>query len=326
MYAGFSLDQLTAFLAVVEEGSFSAAGRRLGRVQSAVSYAIAQLEAALGCRLFARSGRAPSLTERGRRLAAEARLVLAQARELSECASRLQEEIEPELRVTVDAIFPLEQLVTLCESFQRTFPATTLRVDVGLLGDTVALVRDGGADLGACNLAGRPPPPELVALHLGEVQLVPVCAARHPLATLPQPHRNAALRQFTQIVHSELRGALTRDQGVLASRTWRVTSLQLKTQLILRGLGWGSLPRSVAAPLIASGELKRLRPEPWPPSGHALALHAISREDRALGRAAQWFRTRLTLPSPGGAPANDGAGARDLEIARPGSDMHEESY
>ena len=46
VYTPFTLDQLTTLLAVVQEGSFSGAGRRLGRVQSAVSYTIGQLESA----------------------------------------------------------------------------------------------------------------------------------------------------------------------------------------------------------------------------------------------------------------------------------------
>jgi len=49
-----SLDQLTVFLTVVETGSFAAAGRRLGRATSAVSYAITNLEQQLGVRLFDR--------------------------------------------------------------------------------------------------------------------------------------------------------------------------------------------------------------------------------------------------------------------------------
>ena len=70
-----SLDQLTVFLTVVESGSFAAAGRRLGRATSAVSYAIANLEQQLGIQLFERQARTPTLTEAGLTVAAEARSV-----------------------------------------------------------------------------------------------------------------------------------------------------------------------------------------------------------------------------------------------------------
>ena len=72
----FSLDQLQVFVAVVQAGSFSAAARRLGRTQSTVSAAIANLEADLGVELFDRSTRIPGLTAAGQKLQLEAEAVL----------------------------------------------------------------------------------------------------------------------------------------------------------------------------------------------------------------------------------------------------------
>jgi DNA-binding transcriptional LysR family regulator len=293
----YTLDQLGSFLAVVDEGSFSAAGRRLGRVQSAVSYAIGQLEATLGAQLFdrgvGRRARTPVLTDAGHRLAAEARLVLAQARELSECAAQLQAGTEPELRVVVDAAYPTDRLIAVCAAFRERFPVTTLRLEVGLLRDAVGAVLAGGVDLGACNLAGASPA-ELAITYLGTVSIVPVCAAGHPLARLPAPQRGSVLEQSIQIVHSE-RHETTSDQGVLATRTWRVTDLAIKAELIRRGIGWGSLPLAFAEPWLRSGELVRLQPAPWPRAGHRVWLHAVVRKDRTLGRAGQWFRDQLRV-------------------------------
>ena len=75
MLDGVSLDQLRTFIAAVDEGSFSAAGRRLGRAQSVVSQTLATLEGQLGVQLFDRSARYPALTERGSALLPEARAV-----------------------------------------------------------------------------------------------------------------------------------------------------------------------------------------------------------------------------------------------------------
>src|SRR5258706_5134136 len=61
-----TIDQLKVFLSVVEAGSFAAAGRRLGRATSAISYTVANLEAQLGVTLFDREQtRKPTLTEAG---------------------------------------------------------------------------------------------------------------------------------------------------------------------------------------------------------------------------------------------------------------------
>ena len=65
MLDGVSLDQLRTFIAAVDEGSFSAAARRLNRVQSAVSGWVSALEEQIGVTLFDRSGRFPRLTAEG---------------------------------------------------------------------------------------------------------------------------------------------------------------------------------------------------------------------------------------------------------------------
>ena len=77
VYDPVTLDQLRALVAVVEEGSFSAAARKLQRVQSAVSTSMQNLEASLGLGLFDRSARVPRLTDRGAAVLAQARRVLA---------------------------------------------------------------------------------------------------------------------------------------------------------------------------------------------------------------------------------------------------------
>jgi DNA-binding transcriptional LysR family regulator len=69
-------EQLRTFLAVVDTGSFAAAGRQLNRAVSVISYGIANLEAQMGVMLFDREGtRKPILTEAGRAVLAEVRTI-----------------------------------------------------------------------------------------------------------------------------------------------------------------------------------------------------------------------------------------------------------
>ena len=75
MLDGVTLDQLRTFIAAAEQGSFSAAGRKLRRAQSVVSQTLANLEAQLGVQLFDRRNRFPALTTEGQGLLREARAV-----------------------------------------------------------------------------------------------------------------------------------------------------------------------------------------------------------------------------------------------------------
>src|SRR5258705_8823893 len=134
MLDGFALDHLRTFIAAADEGSFSAGGRRLRRAQSVVSQTLANLEAQLGVKLFDRSSRSPVLTRQGLALLAEARAVVSRMDIFKAQAKGLSDGLEPELSVTVDVMFPIEQLTCAVVAFQAKFPATPLRLYVEALG------------------------------------------------------------------------------------------------------------------------------------------------------------------------------------------------
>jgi Bacterial regulatory helix-turn-helix protein, lysR family len=127
MLDGVSLDQLRTFLAAADEGSFSAAGRRLRRAQSVVSQSLANLEGQLGVKLFDRSGHLPVLTDQGRALLANARAVAGDVDLLKARAKNLAGGLEPELSVAVDVMFPDATFTHAVAAFQKEFPATLLR-------------------------------------------------------------------------------------------------------------------------------------------------------------------------------------------------------
>ena len=97
MLDGISLDQLRIFIAAAEEGSFSAAGRRLNRAQSVISQTIAMLEGQTGVTLFDRTGRYPVVTAPGRILLADAKVVTCSVNALRARANGIAAGLEPEL-------------------------------------------------------------------------------------------------------------------------------------------------------------------------------------------------------------------------------------
>jgi DNA-binding transcriptional LysR family regulator len=106
-----TLDQLRILIAVAETGSFSAAARRLGRVQSAVSQSVQALEATLGVALFDRGKRTPKLSDAGRALLADAQQIVRGTESLRARAESIASEVEPELSLAVDAVFPGDVLM-----------------------------------------------------------------------------------------------------------------------------------------------------------------------------------------------------------------------
>jgi len=286
-----TLDQLRLFVCVAREGSFSAAARRLHRAQSAVSYGVARLERLLGVRLFDRSGRRPALTEAGRAFLADAHQVLDAVRRLHARAAGLAEGLEPEVRLAVDAICPMELLVELGRAFQERFPTVALHIRTEVLGAVPSLVLDGTCRIGIAGTV-EPDVPGLERRFLTGIPMAPVAAATHPLAALDGPVPSARLRAHVKVVIAERTEAADgRDRSTASGTTWRVADTATKLGLIRAELGWGFLPLDAIRDDLERGALVRLELEgeaPMRPS-----LYAITRSDAPPGPAGQWLLRRL---------------------------------
>ena len=317
-----SLDQLRVFMAVTEEGSFSGAARRFGRAQSAVSYAVAMLEQQLGVALFDRSGYRPALTPAGQALVGEIAEIVARADRLKSQARTMAQGLEPEVALAVDVMFPIEEIGRLLKEFHEVFPTVSVRVFVETLGGVAELVLDHTCHLGI--LATLPGiPPALSAHAMPGILTLPVAAPDHPLAGMPAPIPDLALRDQVQIVLTD-RSELTKglDFGVLSHKTWRVSDLSAKLRLLREGLGWGTMPAHVVAEELSAGRLKALHLDAIAPPGEVLPVNAVHRADAALGPAASWMlrRLRALLPRPDEAPGAEQARLRGLPY-RPGPEL-----
>lgn len=281
-----TLDQLQILVAVADTGSFSAAGRKLNRAQSVISYAIANLEAQLGLKLFEREGtREPQLTDVGRATLEDARRMVGVLQRIRSRVDGHRQGLEAEVAMSVDMALPSPVLVRVLKAFEAQFPTVTLRLHIGSLGLIVDHVVSGQADLG---VGGIPGDADVHLLRIGFTSMVPVATPNHPLALLPKPVPVEDVREHTQLVVSDLsertRG---RDYGVFAYRTWRLTDVRTKHALMREGLGWGGLPRWLAADDLASGRLVELDLEPY--SEVRSPLFAMHRADRSPKPAAAWL-------------------------------------
>jgi len=292
MLEALTLDQLRLFLSVAEQGSFSAAGRKLGRVQSAVSQGIANLEEELEVLLFDRSTRKPTLTEAGNSLLVDAQQIFEKVDALRVRAAGISEGLESELSLVVDTIVPASILVNLARAFQSTFPTVALRIHTETLNTVVALVLDGRCLVGLAGPVGLDAK-NLRRRFVTNILTVPVVAKTHALATLAAPIPSSAFLDQTQIVISEHRKASGPDHNVLSPQTWRVAEAATKHALILAGLGWGKLPVEMVQDDLASGALVKLHLQEWGSQPTPIPLSSIIRTDTAPGPAAQWLLAYL---------------------------------
>jgi DNA-binding transcriptional LysR family regulator len=292
MLDGVSLDQLRTFIAVVDEKSFSAAGRHLRRAQSVVSQTLANLEGQLGVKLFDRSARLPVLTDQGRALLADARAVAGDVDVLKARAKKLAGGLEPELSVAVDVMFPPALLTAAVAAFQQEFPSTLLNFEVESSA-VVEPVFDGSCDVGLVGSWFRVPS-NITCEALVTVRVPTVVSPQHPLAAYRTPIPATVLAQHTQLIHMDPADiAPNRVSAVRSVRFWRLSHLGAKLAFLRAGLGYGALPLHVIEADLASGALVQIRLEDAPPEGLETAMSAIYRTDSPLGPAGRWLMQRL---------------------------------
>ncbi|MEI8266489.1 MAG: LysR family transcriptional regulator [Betaproteobacteria bacterium] len=314
-------DALTMMDAIARTGSFAAAARELGKVPSALTYNVRQLEEALDVLLFDRSSRQAQPTAAGLELLHEGRRLLQEMEAVANRVKRVASGWEATLSISVEDILSTATVFDLVEAFcslrpvpgMTQGPATRLRLRSDVLAGTWEALISGQVDM-AIGVAGEHPNPGGVEVRLlGEVPFVFCVAPGHALArvasmesrdgssfggTSAQPlghdqlvaHRAVAVADTAQKLQPLTRNLLP-GQDVLT-----VSTMRTKLEALVRGLGCGYLPEPMARPWLAAGKLVRLQTV----SGEPVAkLHYAWRGERgpgSLGRALQWWLTQLESP------------------------------
>lgn len=249
------------FAAVVREGSFTRAAKKLGITKQSASERVGKLEGQLGVRLLERTTRTLRVTDAGATYSERCVAIAAQVEEANAEVQRRQAEPVGLLRVSAPALYGRRFLAPVVADFLRRFPKT--RVEVVLTDRRVNLVEEGielAIRIGALDDSA------LAARKLGEGHVYfvasPAYLAKHPIVT-----------------SADLRAA--RCVGTRATETWHVSGGQLRVEPVLvvndlevaceaaaAGVGVAQVPAIVCRAAVADGRLRVLfGPEP--------ALHAV---------------------------------------------------
>ncbi len=289
-----TLDALQLIDAIARRGSFAGAADELGRVPSAVTYAVRRLEDDLDVLLFDRRGYRARLTPAGEELLREGRHLLAAAEELTQRVRRVASGWEQELTLALDNLIPFARLVPLLDEFMRVAP-TQLKIADEVLGGTWDALMSGRADLAIGAIQEGPEPSRLGAGYRAEplatVSFVFAVAPSHPLAAVGSPLPASELRKHRQVVVADTSQRMApRAAGLLGlADVLTVPNLAAKIVAQKAGLGCGFLPAHLVHDALARGELivKTTDQE----RGDS-TMHVAWRND-ARGKAVAWWLEKL---------------------------------
>ncbi|MDP0491652.1 MAG: LysR family transcriptional regulator [Verrucomicrobiota bacterium JB023] len=221
---------LRSLVAVVEEGGFSAAAKRVHRTQSAISLQIAKLEERLNTKLLERTSRSVTLTSAGEKFLSYARRILELADEASLAVTAPDEATR--LRVGfADYLAPIH-LPALLARFRRAHPNCDLTLNLGLGGPLLNSLQNDELDL----VFAGPESPEGVLLW------------EEPLVWTGRPVPDEQQLELVLMPSPCSYRQLAFDALAKLSRPWKIAieanSVQAVQTAIQAGLGLTILPLS----------------------------------------------------------------------------------
>ncbi|WP_191602494.1 LysR family transcriptional regulator [Marinomonas algicola] len=294
-----TLDQFMVFLTVIDEKSFAGAARKLSRTQSAITYAIQKLEEQSDLLLFDRSTYRPTLTDAGRSLLPRIRRVMDDVGDFRLHVQSMAQGIEAELNVVLDNFLPLSLITPALDAFYDAFPMVPVRISAVWTQEARQSLVDKRADLGVfLRMPGMPA--ELENKVVSDIDLVLVVAPHHPLANVSSNDPSKAPSKVSQHVLRDHLQIVVSNQdsynfGLVGVNQWKVSEMRLRYELIMAGLGWGSMPRQMIEKEVSRGELIILEPEQWDSSNKMPSITALvaKRKDKAMGPAATFLMDEI---------------------------------
>src|ERR1700761_1746149 len=279
MLDNVTINQLRAFVAVCDQGSFSGAARKLRRAQSAISHAVKALENAFDVELFERNTRQATLTPAGRSLLPDARAVISRTEEMKTRAVSIAGAGVPQLSIAVDTYYPRRLLVESLRILQTDYPTVAIDLRMTTMQGGERLILEGTCAL-AVTITDVPElsPGTIERRHLCEVQMVTVCAPSHPLAAIAAPIPREEFGRHIQLVVTDNQPDSEKtQQGTASERQWLVNDLGAKHDLLRGGLCWGHLPHHMVMHDLANATLVELQRHAWhaPTHPHDLAAARV---------------------------------------------------
>jgi DNA-binding transcriptional LysR family regulator len=302
-------DALQMMDTIARTGSFAAAAREMGRVPSALTYSVRQLEDALDVLLFDRRSRQAELTAAGQELLDEGRRLLLEMDAVANRVRRVATGWESELTVAVDDVISRLTIFELVESFfalrgaDGSGPGTRLRLRSEVLAGLWETLVNGQADLVIGAMMNSPPQSGIELRLLGEVDFVFVMAPHHPLAQGSEPLGDAQILTHRAVAVADSAHQLSPVTVNLlpGQDVFTVPTMAAKIEALIRCLGIGFVPEPQVREQLRLGRLvaKPVQRARQPSQfGYAWRSGATTQPRKApQGLALQWWLAQLDSPA-----------------------------
>ena len=286
-----NIEHLKMLVLSADLGSFSACARRMGKVQSAVSHGISNLEADFNIELFDRSTRKPSLTEEGKRIYDRAKIVLAQLDDLESINRSIQNNEESRVIIAVDCYLLTEYIYGVFERFFGKYPNTQLELQSYPSQEIVGVINSGKASIGIM-ISDLVVDKNILSRYVGNVEFIPVCHCKSEL-TQKTSVNVLDLSQYRQIsIRGQETAELIQNPSFTDKVFWCNNVISI-ISLLKENIGWAYMPKHIVKPMVDSNELAIISvsfdKKPW-----TMPVEVLMTKDIKAGPALNWLFNEFT--------------------------------
>jgi DNA-binding transcriptional LysR family regulator len=287
-----TIEQIKAFLAVVEHGSFRKAAKAIFKTQAAVSASIKSLEDEYTIQLFDRTEYRPKLTVAGQAFIDDARLAMSHFDRLDKVGQQLTKGVESQFNIVVSLAFPLPRLLNETKIIVDKFPLTQFKVFTEALNGVVERIDTEEADIAFGPDLGLNTTHEKFAIS--SVTFINVAAPNYFNCAKDEEISLDEVSRYSQIIirDSAIKAEKASYYTTSNSESWSVNDFNIKKELLLAKLGWGRMPEHLISAEMASGELVAVNVEGIP-TKMAGPVYMFRRRNSARGPIARQFWDEL---------------------------------
>lgn len=281
-----TLEEARILESLAKQGSIAKVAQEFRKSNSSIVYVLDAIEEKTGLRVFDRTGYRTTLSEKGERLLEASRKMLACEAEFGALCQTLREGWEPELKVIVEGVVPLEPILRSVAILSRKKSPTRFHIRSGFLSEVERTFVESRADL---MISVLPPQHEILeSIALSEVPAVLVAHRNHPLA---QTKTTASIEDLRAHALLTVRGSDPRlnmsTAAIEPEATIELNDFHSKKLALVNGIGFGWMPRYLIESELRRGLLKTVR---WSgPSTHRFRPYLYYRGERMLGKSGSLF-------------------------------------
>ncbi|MGV0886275.1 LysR family transcriptional regulator [Acinetobacter venetianus] len=279
-------EQLELILEIIDRGNFSAAARALNRVPSAVSMAIANLEAELNLKLFERSKNHLEPTEVTLSIEPHARLIVTKMRQLDMHLTELSTGLETRISIGIAADMNQRYLLAGVEQLIQLYPLLNIEMVCAPQQELKARLQNNEIDLYVAYSSSELDKNERFRL-LGVEKFVAAISpkdAQH----LKDHDKNelTMLSELRQIIVASKHYPLPDRRVLVSDAYWYSDNLAMAINMVEQGMGWGNFPLSIVSEHFSKHSLIRLEFSDTT-NGLDMPIHAIWPSYKPLSKTLQ---------------------------------------